>query len=205
MDLDPFEAVGIGASTMRFLDVFLLHCLLAESPPDSPEEIRAIARNQHTVAARGREPGLALDRGGRPAELAEWGAEILAACEPLAAALDAAHGGGAAHRDALAHASAVLKNASLTPSARVLHAMARNHDGAFVRFGVVQSLLHAGTLRGLELPAPALASFEERARRSLSEQRRIEAADTLEFEAYRQNYLAHDTLLIGEPRFREDR
>jgi glutamate--cysteine ligase len=205
MDLDPFEAVGIGAQTMRFLDVFLLHCLLAESPPDSPEEIRAIARNQHTVAARGREPGLALDRNGAQAELVEWGAEILAACEPIAGALDAAHGGGTAHRDALAHAHAVLKDASLAPSARVLHAMARNHDGAFVRFGVVQSLLHAGHLRGLELPAPALASFEEEARRTLSEQHRIEAADKLDFETNRRKSNPHNRMKNGDPPYREYR
>lgn len=205
MDLDPFEAVGIAAPTMRFLDVFLLHCLLSESPPDTPEEVRAIARNQHRVAARGREPGLALDRDGRQAGLAEWGAELLAACEPIAAACDAAQGGGAAYRDALAHAHAVLKDSSLAPSARVLHAMARNHDGAFVRFGLVQSLLHAGQFQGMDLPAPALAAFEEQARKSLAEQRKIEAGDKLEFEAYRQRYLAQDTLIIGEPRFREDR
>ena len=39
MDLDPFEPVGIDAGTMRFLDVFLLHCLLSDSPPDTPDEI----------------------------------------------------------------------------------------------------------------------------------------------------------------------
>ncbi|MFN3495523.1 MAG: glutamate--cysteine ligase, partial [Hydrogenophaga sp.] len=36
MDLDPFETLGIAAPTMRFLDVFLLHCLLSNSPPDTP-------------------------------------------------------------------------------------------------------------------------------------------------------------------------
>ena len=39
MDLDPFEAVGINAQTMRLLDVLLLHCLLSDSPPDTPAEI----------------------------------------------------------------------------------------------------------------------------------------------------------------------
>jgi glutamate--cysteine ligase len=62
MDLDPFEAVGINASTARFLDVFPLHCLLSPSPPDTPEEIAALGRNQHRAAARGREPGLTLER-----------------------------------------------------------------------------------------------------------------------------------------------
>src|SRR5439155_9742903 len=37
MDLDPFVPIGITADTMRFLDVFLLHCLLCDSPPDTPE------------------------------------------------------------------------------------------------------------------------------------------------------------------------
>ncbi len=46
MDLDPFETIGINASTTRFLDVFLLHCLLEPSPPDTPDEIAALARNQ---------------------------------------------------------------------------------------------------------------------------------------------------------------
>jgi glutamate--cysteine ligase len=44
MDLDPFEPVGINADTMRFLDVFLLHCLLSDSPPDTPEELVRLAQ-----------------------------------------------------------------------------------------------------------------------------------------------------------------
>src|SRR4051794_13149599 len=51
MDLDPFEPVGISAQTMRFLDVFLLHCLLTDSPPDNREEIANLAHNQHLTAA----------------------------------------------------------------------------------------------------------------------------------------------------------
>jgi glutamate--cysteine ligase len=206
MDLDPFDAVGIAAPTMRLLDTFLLHCLISDSPPDTPQEIAAIGRNQHRVAARGREPGLKLDgRDGKDTTLAEWGTRIVAECEPIAAALDAAHGGGAAHRDALAHAAALLKDASLTPSARVLHAMARNHDNVYVRFGLVQSLLHAGHVRGLPIPEEVSRRFEELAKDSLAQQRRIESADMLDFETYRRKYLAHDTIIIGQPRIREDR
>jgi glutamate--cysteine ligase len=204
MDLDPFNAIGIGAPTMRLLDVFLLHCLLGDSPPDTQEEIKAIGQNQHRVAAQGREPGLKLNRNGKEILLSEWGASILAECEPVAAALDAAHG-GAAYGEALAAAAALLKDAALTPSARVLHAMARNHDNVYVRFALAQSLLHAGTLRSLPLPRDVEQYFEELTRKSLAEQRRIEAADSLDFETYRQKYLAHDTLIIGRPRYREDR
>src|SRR4029079_13755371 len=57
MDLDPFSPIGIGAQTIRLLDVFLLHCVLSESPPDSPADIGEVRRNQNRVAARGRAPG----------------------------------------------------------------------------------------------------------------------------------------------------
>ena len=87
--------IGITADTIRFLDVFLLHCLLTESPPDTPQEIEANGRNKQQVAARGRERGLRLERNGGRIELREWAEQVLTECEPIAAALDAAHGGSA--------------------------------------------------------------------------------------------------------------
>jgi glutamate--cysteine ligase len=204
MDLDPFDAIGISAPTMRLLDIFLLHCLLGDSPPDTPREIKAIGENQHRVAAQGRQPGLKLNRNGKEILLSEWGTSILAECAPIAAALDAAHG-GAAYGDALSGALRLLKDADLTPSARVLHAMARNHDNVYVRFALAQSLLHAGSLRGMPWPPDLEEFFVALTEKSLAEQRRIEAAGSLDFESYRQKYLAHDTLIIGQPRYREDR
>ncbi|RYZ10497.1 MAG: glutamate--cysteine ligase, partial [Comamonadaceae bacterium] len=126
MDLDPFVPVGIEAQTMRFLDVFLLHCLLSDSPFDTPAEIAALARNQHRTAAGGREPGLMLERDGREVSLVEWGAELVAECVPLAAAMDATHG-GSAHADAVRAAESALARPDTLPSARVLEAMKRQH------------------------------------------------------------------------------
>ena len=84
MDLDPFEPVGINADTMRFIDVFLLHCLLSDSPPDSPEELVSLGNNQHRAAARGREPGLTLDSLDGEVTLADWAARLLDECQPIA-------------------------------------------------------------------------------------------------------------------------
>ncbi|RYY68213.1 MAG: glutamate--cysteine ligase, partial [Comamonadaceae bacterium] len=91
LDLDPFVPIGIKPQTLRFLDVFLLHCLLADSPQDTPEEIAQIGRNQHRTAAHGREHGLRLERGNGDVPLVEWADELLAACERTAASLDAVH------------------------------------------------------------------------------------------------------------------
>lgn len=193
MDLDPFCAIGIGAATIRMLDVFLLHCLLADSPPDTPEEIAAIGRNQNRVAARGREPGLRLERHGQEVDLSEWGQQLLAGCEPIAAALDAAHG-GTAYRDALAAAAATLDDPDSVPSARVLRQMREHHDNSYIRFTVTQSLNHAAEIKRLPLSAEIAERFARQANESLEEQRIIEASDSLPFEIYRQQYLAPDRL-----------
>jgi glutamate--cysteine ligase len=196
MDLDPFVAIGIGPGTMRVLDVFLLHCLLDESPEDTPEEIAEISRNQQAVALRGREPGLTLESRKKKITFAAWGKQLLDDCVPIARALDAAHGGGSAYLDAIAGAAVIVSNPNAAPSARVLHAMARNHDNSYVRFALAESLLHAGSLRGLPLEAEAKQRFERFAAESLAEQRRLEGADTVDFETFRQQYLSPDLLRV---------
>jgi len=188
MDLDPFVPVGIEAQTMRFIDVFLLHCLLADSAPDTPEEIVALARNQQRTAARGREPGLKLERGAAEVPLVEWGAEIVEACAPIAARLDQLHGGDA-HAQALRSARERLKEPATTPSARVLATILQDFRGSFVEFGRAQSQQIKQGLVRLPLAADAQARLVELARRSVEDQERLEAADTVPFEIFRQQYL----------------
>ena len=195
MDLDPFSPIGITANTARFLDIFLLHCLLAESPPDTPREIEAVGRNKLRVAARGREPGLRLDRGSQAVELREWGAQVLRECGPIAAALDAAHG-GAAYRGALAAAVGSVNDPASVPSARILGEMQQGYGSSYSRFGLARSLEHAKTLRSEPLPAEAEARFARLAEESIGKQREIEAADKIPFETYRQRYLSHESLRV---------
>ena len=198
MDLDPFIPVGITEPTMRFLDVFLLHCLLTDSPPDSPTEIAALARNQDRVAMRGREPGLRLERGEREVTLVEWGVEVLDACAPIAAALDAAHGGDA-HAEALRAAHAGLANMDSLPSARVLAAMNRDHHGSYGAFVLAQSAQTKATLLGQPFPAELRAEFERSVQVSLDAQTALEAADTLPFEDFRKAYLSPARLGTAVP------
>jgi glutamate--cysteine ligase len=195
MDLDPFAPLGITAPTMRILDLLLLYCHLTDSPEDTPQELAAVARNKLAVAQRGREPGLALERGGNPLPLAAWGKEVLQDCAPIATALDAALG-GAAYRDALGEALGVMREPESAPSARVLHAMARNHGNAYVRFVLALSLLHQGSLKNRPMPPEALSSLQRMARESLAEQKKIEDGDSVDFETYRSRYLSPDLLKL---------
>jgi glutamate--cysteine ligase len=189
MDLDPFVPVGIEAQTMRFIDLFLMHCLLSDSPQDTPQEIAALGRNQHRVAARGRESGLQLERGDGQSPLVAWGAQIVEEMAPLAEALDAALG-GRHYRDTWRSAQHGLAHADSLPSARVLATMADDFDNSYVRFTRAQSVQTRNMLLGLPWTPALQQQFEALARESVLEQQRIEAADTMPFEIYRQQYLA---------------
>ena len=202
MDLDPFEPVGITAQTMRFLDVFLIHCLRTVSPPDSPEEIAALARNQHRTAARGREPGLLLERDDQQVTLKDWGKDIVAQCAPIAAALDAAHDTDD-YGAALAKATDGLNDASALPSARVLAAMARDHDNSFVKFARAQSEKTKAHFDGLTLSSNQQLHFELLSQQSLTDQKKIESLDSMSFETYRKQYVSADRLNVPNKTVKE--
>ncbi len=193
MDLDPFEPVGINAGTTRFIDIFLLHCLLADSPPDTPEEIAALGRNQHRTAARGREPGLLLEQGDHTITLTDWAALLLDDCAPIADAMDAAHG-GALYRDALQAARAALAAPDSLPSARVLARMVDGFEGSYPRFIRDASARTQAALLALPWTEAQAQRYAAMAESSVAEQRRIEAADSMLFEQYRQAYLSPDRL-----------
>jgi glutamate--cysteine ligase len=189
LDLNPFEPVGINAQAMRFIDVFLLHCLLCDSPPDTPQEIAELARNQNLTAARGREPGLKLLRGGREVKLTDWGTELLREFAPIARALDAANGCGD-YSAAVQSAQSALSDAAKVPSARVLAAMASAHDNSFTAFTRERSQQTRQALLDLPWQPAQQARFEAMARQSLEDQKKIEAADTMPFEIFRQEYVS---------------
>jgi glutamate--cysteine ligase len=191
MDLNPFSSIGITVETARFLDVFLLHCLLKESPDDSSEEIVADARNQHSVAERGRDPSLRLIRGMDHPGVADWGAQIVHECEVIASALDHAHG----TRDyslATQSAAHALRDPSTTLSARMLGEMQAQHNNSY--FGFIMARSQQYRLEMLEQPMTDLMSarFSRMAADSIIKQREIEAADNVPFELFRRQYISQD-------------
>lgn len=196
MDLDPFETVGINATTMRFLDVFLLHCVLSDSVQDTPNEIAALARNQHLTAAQGREPGLKLDRNGEAVSLVDWGLTIIDECLPIARSIDAALATGALHVEAVEAARRSLQHPDTLPSARVLRAMADEHENSFVRFVRTRSVQTRDALLAMPL-TPEQADRQRRmVEDSVCAQHEIEASDTTPFEEFRKQYVSAGRLVV---------
>ena len=197
MDLDPFVPQGIQASTARFIDMFLLHCLTQPSPPDTPDETARLARNQHLTASRGREPGLLLERpaGGHEALFA-WGERLLHECLPLAQTLDAAQG-DTLNAQALAEAIAAWNSPQTLPSARVLQRVRDDFDGSFVAFGRHQAQQLREQVLGWPWSEAQAQHFAALAETSVADQREREAVDDMPFEQFRAHYLASARLRPG--------
>ena len=122
LDLNPFLPLGIDAEQIKFLDVFLLYCLLAESPWCDENENREISANVERVVEHGRDPALALQQGGAPVKLTDWGANLLQDMQHAALILDHIHD-ESAHQSSLKKQVAKLSNPDLTPSGKLLKEM----------------------------------------------------------------------------------
>jgi len=189
LDLDPYQPIGIDATQIRFLDAFLLLCLLADSPLADDGEYRLLQANQLQVVYHGRDPGLELEILGRRRPLRDWARELFAALAPVAALLDGAQG-TAAHAAALGSLAERIDDPATTPAARILAEMKNSGDTYFQT-----ALRHAHRHREYflappPLPAEVLATFRAQAAQSRREQAALEAGDRLSFEDFLAAYYA---------------
>jgi glutamate--cysteine ligase len=189
LDIDPFEPLGVSEHTLRFAEALLLLCLLEDSPPIDDAEAGEIEQNKRLVINHGREPGLTLQSGGRPVQLSDWLAELLAAMRPLCALLDEGRSDGAPYAEALDRQLPLAADPSLTPSARILAEM-RERGEAFFYFALRHANAQASTMRALRTPPDVERALIEEARRSRAEQAALEAADAIDFEEYLRRYFA---------------
>lgn len=186
VDVSPFDPLGLNASQLRFLDSFLLHCLLADSPACDEDEKQRQSSNLEAVVNRGREPGLQLQGPDGSLSLREWGEQLLSAIDDSAGMLDAAHG-GSAYLEATAEQREKLADPELTPSARVLREMAES-GMPFFRFALRYGKRWAEEFAARELDPASLERLEAQSHNSTQAQKEIEAADTDSFEDYLRAY-----------------
>lgn len=182
LDLNPFLAVGIDEEQMRFLNAFLLFCLLQDSPAGNRDEDNEIHANLQAVVRQGRDPALQLHRQGESIKLRDWAGATLREVQQVAALLDQVSD-TSVHVAATAAQEAKVQDAALTPSARVLERMRELKTGYF-RFAMNQSLANSDYFRAKTLSLDRLEEFRKMTTQSVSDQQSMEAADTLEFSSY---------------------
>jgi glutamate--cysteine ligase len=187
VDINPLEPLSVTASQLRFLELFLLFCLLQESPLLDAEERRLIDDNQMAVALGGRDPTLTLQRReGAPLLLREWAADIFRFLQPLAELLDLGDS-GRPYAAALAEQHEALRDPERTPSARMLAAM-RDSGQNFFRCARQLSEQHRAYFQSRPLDEERTRFFTQAAERSLHEQAAIEVADAVSFDEFLHRY-----------------
>ncbi|MGI4815949.1 MAG: glutamate--cysteine ligase [Janthinobacterium lividum] len=169
LDIDPFDPVGIAASTAHFMDAFLIFCALHDSPGlDAAQHAEADA-NFLRSAREGRDPALMLARHGAPISLREWASELLDAVNAVAQVLDSEQSAslGTPFQAAVQLQRERVAHPETTPSARVLTAL-RQPGMSFTRFGLEMSARHAAEFAARPLGAAEQAGFEAQAAESIA-------------------------------------
>jgi glutamate--cysteine ligase len=191
LDVNPFSAVGITAEQMRFLDMFLLYCLLENSPEQDAAAQAVTETNLKKVVTDGRRLNLELDQDGQPRLMQDWAEEIFAELSPLAAWLDDAYQSG---DDPVRSYQSVLKQfyLSLLDPARTLSgkmlAMLQTSQQDNASIDLQLAALYRQQLLSGEYQHYQAADFTEMAANSLVQQQQIEASDTVGFDQYLQQY-----------------
>ena len=187
LDLDPNEPSGISAETVRFLDTFLLYCLMLSSPECDRNEFINTSTNQKRVVNEGRKPGLQLiDPAGNERDLKDWGLDIIASMEPVAQVLDRVHGAHGKYGAALANAAAKLNQPELTPSGQM---MTEVNDGkSYLEIGLQQAQKIADTLKSQPLSELHQRRFSDISEESLALQRAEEEQPQEPFDEYLKAY-----------------
>jgi glutamate--cysteine ligase len=186
LDVNAFDPLGINERELRFLECFLLFCLLHDSPPISDAERRAIDDNELHAAHRGRDPDLQLLRGRQSVTLRDWARELLQEMIGVCELLDEGEH-DTPYCGALEAQLRKVEDPELTPSARMLREMRENGEG-FYHFASRMSKIHQHFFKNLPLSEKRERYFSELALKSIEDQAAMEAADDISFPEYLQRY-----------------
>ena len=192
-DLGLLDPIGVNETQLRFLEAFLIFCLLQDSPKIDQAEQVHIDSNQAETAARGRDPALRLQNGQRECDLVSWGQTIcddmMGICELLDQQRKDANG-DVAYSSALQHQRDALNDAELTPSAQLLAEMRASKLG-FFHYAKQVSEQHRDYFQSAGLSFSRQRYFADLVNQSWQQQRELEASDEVSFDDYLQRYFTN--------------
>ena len=120
MDLNPMQPLGIDATSIAFVDLMLMYCLLAREPV-APSHIQA-QENFQRVCQQGRDPALKLLSDQKLQPFKKTAQELLHAMEPLACWMDA-HTTEAPYHKAWQLQLEKVHHPEATPSAQLIQTL----------------------------------------------------------------------------------
>jgi len=188
LDVNAFHPLGIAEEQIYFVEALMLFSLLHESPSIIVSEQKAIDWNELAAAHQGRDPALKLRRNSGEISLRTWGLEICDAMQPICEVLDEDLV-ESPYQDSLELQRSRLRDADLTPSARMLAEM-RDRGESFFQFAQRMSLQHHDYFAQQAISLGDQQLLEREAEDSRQRQREIEAADRLSFDEFLEHYFS---------------
>ncbi len=188
LDINMFEPLGVSVSQLYFLEVFMLYCLMRQSPVLTESEIDEIDINLLLVAHNGRKPSMMLQCDDTPVSLKEWASRLFIAMQPAAEILDRAHN-VQCYSASLQQQHACVGDTSKTPSAKILREM-RQHNEEYFHFAKRMALQHQATFRKRNLDGETYRRLLAMSEQSIYDQKQVEVNNEMDFDQFLQWYYA---------------
>jgi len=188
LDVSPFHPVGISQQQIRFLETFLIYCLLEDSPPIDAAQRLVNTSNHAAVAVQGRRPGLQLQHPDGPIDLADWARQICDRVLVVAEFMDSDESAG--YVAAVEEQFRAIDDPALTPSARLIGELEKTGH-SFVDYAMQTGREFGEYFRAMD---PEMNShwqmLIDESRESSRRQAEVESSDTLSFDQYIDRYFA---------------
>jgi glutamate--cysteine ligase len=194
-DVNPLLPLGIDGEQARFMETFLLTCLLMGDTPISPEECDVIAENHKRVTTRGREPLLELTSLDGDHPLKEAGLRLLRQCDHTAELLDDEHT-TTRYSQSVAAQRAKIEEPALTPSARIIASL-KSSGLRYNEWVLELSKQHKHNFLSSTGALEPLHRIAAEAEQSLARQAEIEARDAVDFDTFLRSYRTHQIGING--------
>ena len=187
LDININDPAGINQNTMRFMEAFLVYCLLEDSPPFDDRALDETKRNQTGTAKNGRDADFRLLRDGKEVGLSAWAGEITDKVLAIAELIDRGEGGDS-YVQATRLMQSIIKEPEATPSARILTGL-QEADCSFFEFAMSVARSHRDYFSSIApLSMERTKELQREAEESLQRQAAIEAGDTISLDEYLAGY-----------------
>ncbi|MDR5896381.1 glutamate--cysteine ligase [Larsenimonas suaedae] len=194
LDLDPFDPLGISEDEIRFLDTFLVWCLLSPSPKVSDAECDQLDLNRARVVANGRDPDLTLLIEGREVSINAQMHALWPGLEQVAELLDEGDDAGS-HQQALSRLKPRLDHPESTPAGRMYEELTAR-ECEFTDWSVERAKMHAEHFMAEPMDRAREALFTQLSETSHSQQRDLDGEHEPSFD----EFLGHYFEQASEPR-----
>lgn len=190
LDINPLDPSGINQNTMRFIEAFLVYCVLEDSPLLDNAELEEIRVNHTGTAKQGRDPEFRLLRGGKSVPVKVWASEILERVRSVAEVIDEGDASGS-YSQAVQQQLQAVEDPLLTPSARMLAELQKTQS-SFFEYSFALAKSHADYFASITpLAESRVAMFEKEVAESWQRQQAIEDADDIGLGEYLQRYFSN--------------